>query len=119
MTWVWWVLGAVALLVLLDRLALGAEARGWLYWRRRKPDADGGGAVLGDVFEIFQPSRQHVVEERDRKRRDIAQKESADPPFGIDLDAGTAVLRPDGAAAGTDSAAPGMETPIRPSDTPM
>lgn len=92
MTWPWWVVGAVVALVVLDRLALWAESRGWIYWRRRSPEGGGGGGVFADLFLLFQPSRQHVVEEQDRQRLTIAQKETGDPPLGIDLDAGTAVL---------------------------
>lgn len=94
MTWLWWVLGAIALAVVLDRVALWAESRGWIYWRRSSAKGGAGGAVLGDVFLLFQPNQQHVVDERERQRLTIAQKESGEPPLGIDLDAGTAVLPP-------------------------
>lgn len=108
MTWLWWVLGAVVVLLVLDRIALWAESRGWIYWRRRS-GGGGGGGVFADVFLLFQPSRQHVVEEQDRQRLTIAQKETGEPPLGIDLDAGTARLPspqppPDEDAPPTDDA---------------
>lgn len=93
MTWVWWVVATVAALVVIDRIALWAEGRGWLYWRHRSPER-GGGGLFADVFLVFQPSRQHIVEEQDRQRLTIAQRESGEAPVGIDLDAGTAVIPP-------------------------
>lgn len=108
MRWLWWVLAAVVVVWLLDRLALWAEGRGWLYWRRRR-GTGGSGTVLGDVFLLFQPSRAHVVAEQERQRQTIAYPESGAPPLGIDLEAGTAVVpgaRTAGAAG--DGAADGM-----------
>ncbi len=94
MTWLGWVLGTVVLAVAVDRMAVWAEARGWIYRRRRSPEPRGGGGPLGDVFELFQPSRQHLVAERDRQRLTIAQRESDEPQPEIDLDGGTARLSP-------------------------
>ncbi|GAB3594089.1 hypothetical protein GCM10027446_17440 [Angustibacter peucedani] len=48
-----------------------------------------------DFIEIFNPGHKHLREERDRKRIEAQIPESAGPPFGIDLDAGTArIVRP-------------------------
>ena len=52
-----------------------------------------GSTPFGDIIEIFQPGIQHLVEEKERQRLDIVQREDGDPPWEIDLDAGTAVLR--------------------------
>jgi len=41
MGWRWLPVVAVVL-VAVDRLALAAEARGWLYWRRRPASAGNG-----------------------------------------------------------------------------
>ncbi len=111
MTWVWWVLGAVVVVWLLDRLALWAEGRGWLYWRRRR-GTGGAGTALGDVFLLFQPTRAHLVAEQERQRQTIAYPESGAPPLGVDLDAGTAVV-PGGTTAGgaVDGAAEGSDRP--------
>ncbi len=54
---------------------------------------DGGGVAFGPVFEIFQPGITHLIEEKERQRLDIVQREDGDPPWEVDLDAGTAVLR--------------------------
>jgi hypothetical protein len=94
--WVLWTAGAVGALVAIDRLALWAESRGWLYWRRRKPATTGGDA-LGELIEVFQPSRQNVTRERRRQQTSAELPESGAPPLGVDLDAGTVRLRHPGA----------------------
>ena len=48
---------------------------------------------LDGFIEIFQPGFKHLREERDRKRIEAQIPESGAPPLGIDLDAGTAVIR--------------------------
>lgn len=86
MTWLWWVLGLLAAGVVIDRLAVWAERRGWIYWRSRRAES-GGGGPFHDVFTLFQPSHQHVVEEQDRQRTTIVRPESGEPVAGLDLDA--------------------------------
>lgn len=72
------VVGAVGLVLFgLDRLALWAERRGWLYYRHQK----GKGAVnLGFLDQIYQPSMEHVVEEETREHTVADQDESGDDP---------------------------------------
>ena len=41
-------------------------------------------------IEIFAPGMRHLREERERPRHDVAYPTQGGPPFGIDLDAGTA-----------------------------
>ena len=48
---------------------------------------------MGPLFELFHPSTKHVEEQRQSERMLRVDEESGDPPLGIDLDAGTAVLR--------------------------
>ncbi len=94
MTWLWAVLGLAGAAVGVDRLGLWAESHGWLYWRHRKPGSAGpSGGILVDLIEVFQPQHRHVVEEQDRERLTIRQHGSGAPPFDIDLDAGTALIR--------------------------
>lgn len=86
--------------------------------RRETKGSDVASGMLGEMIEIFQPSRTTLTEERERIRHDKQQTGASAPPFGVDLDAGTAVLpcrtRPDGAANGGASpagTAPGPTTP--------
>jgi len=90
--WAIWVVAGLLLLVVLDRLAVWAESRGWLYWRHRKAaTTPGGSGLLADLIQLFQPGQRHVVEERDRQRISADLQESSAPPLGVDLERG--VLR--------------------------
>ena len=90
--WVVAVAAPVALLVLLDRLV----AWGLLDLRvpdrsRRRRDAGGaaaGSGMVGELIDVFQPSRTHTTAEQDRVRHDRQDAGDAAPP--VDLDAGTA-----------------------------
>ena len=88
MTILAWVAGLVAAALLLDQLALWAERHGWLYWRKRKPEVDGGAitGMFGEIQTLLSPSNRHVVEEQ-RARRVTRVDTGTDQ--GIDLDAGT------------------------------
>jgi hypothetical protein len=73
------VAGSIVALVMLDRLFLWMESRGWMYYRRTK-GRHGGGAA-GAVFEIhaaLEPGVRHLLEERQMER--AVQDESGDPP---------------------------------------
>ncbi|MCW5695999.1 MAG: hypothetical protein KIS96_04590 [Bauldia sp.] len=52
MAWLLWPIGIGAALFALDRLALAAEARGWIYWRRRKPTGSGGDPMIVDLSSL-------------------------------------------------------------------
>lgn len=71
--WLVAVLAGAVLLVLLDR----AVARGWFdHWRlSMRSGRDGGGpsGFLGDLVEIFQPTRVHTTEEQQRQELDIVR----------------------------------------------
>lgn len=56
------------------------------------PDGSSAGSgALGELVEVFQPSRENVTAERERQRLDIVQRPAEGEPFGhVDLDAGTA-----------------------------
>lgn len=77
----WWIISGIAATVLIglavDRLALWAETRGWIYWRRTKPRGVGS---LGYLEPIFQPSMTHVLEEETRERTEAEQDQSGEDP---------------------------------------
>ena len=58
---------AIAALAAVDQLFLWMERRGWIYWRRRKPDPRG--AVLGPIDNVFNPAHEHVVEQQETEER--------------------------------------------------
>ncbi|MEV0373719.1 DUF6191 domain-containing protein [Streptomyces sp. NPDC050636] len=64
----------------------------WVCRRRRK--FGGGGATSGAWDELFQPSRQHVQEEKERQLVLRDDTESGAPPrSSVDLHSGIAVIR--------------------------
>lgn len=79
MTWLWWLLGALVALAVVDRFATWAESHGWIYWRRRSGSANGGAGLAGELMDAFQPSRKVVQEERMRQEMRIEHSESGAP----------------------------------------
>ena len=65
-------------LLVIDRLALWAEARGWIYWRRKKAQTGALGSALMEMNVITNPSAQHVIEAKDAKK--LEERENDDPP---------------------------------------
>lgn len=66
-------------LVALHLLASWAEARGWIYYRRRRRGGSGAlGNALLEVQAMLEPSTRHVVEERQEHPGE--GEESGDPP---------------------------------------
>nr|NLI50928.1 hypothetical protein [Propionibacterium sp.] len=89
----WWIPAVLAGLVVLDRLLVWAEARGWLYYRRR--GRAGAAGVFGELMDVFQPSRQITVQETERRRQQVQQAESGAgerPGVRVDLDANRVTL---------------------------
>jgi hypothetical protein len=78
MTWVLTAVVVAAIVVALDRLALAAESRGWIYWRRVKPNRGTAANALQHVQAIFEPQIEHVVEERSKIGAD--QPSEDEPP---------------------------------------
>ncbi len=70
---------AAAGLYALHRLALWAEARGWIYYTRRGSSGALGNAFL-EVQALFEPTRRHVLEERQRAVEKEEEDEDGDPP---------------------------------------
>ena len=64
MTWWLWVPLAVVALFVLDRLLLAAERRRWIYYRTSQPQRSSVGHAMQNIQAIFEPDKQHVVDER-------------------------------------------------------
>lgn len=73
-----WIGGVVVTLLVIDRLALWAEARGWIYWRRKKAQTGAMSSMLMEMNVITNPSAQHVIEAKDAKK--LEERENDDPP---------------------------------------
>ncbi|MGV9664735.1 hypothetical protein [Nocardia niigatensis] len=82
MHWAIGVAGLVVAVAVIDRIAVWAERRGWIYWRHRPKTAGVGSGMLGQVESLLSPSYRHVVEEtrsRQMLRLDQAVGEDDDP----------------------------------------
>ncbi|MFE3441922.1 DUF6191 domain-containing protein [Nocardia sp. NPDC059180] len=96
-----WVIGGAVLVIIglvVDQIGFWAERRGWIYWRRRRPEPSGGGGVagmFGEMQALLSPSYRHTISEVEAKktlRVDLATGD--DHPVVVDLDGNTVVLRP-------------------------
>lgn len=63
-----WVASTAGVLWLGDRGLRAAEARGWIYYRRRPDSGSVSGALLGPTLDLLQPTRQITVEQQERDR---------------------------------------------------
>ena len=73
-----WIGGVAVALFLIDRLALWAEDRGWIYWRRKKAQTGALGSALMELNTFTNPSAEHVVVAKDAKK--LEERENDDPP---------------------------------------
>lgn len=74
----------VALIVVIDRLLLAMEARGWLYYRRTRGRRGGAIYHMLEMHSIFEPGIQQVLELSVREEQD--EDDSGAPPGGEDTD---------------------------------
>ena len=76
---VWLVLlTLVSLACVVDHALLSAEQRGWIYYRRRRAKSGSVGIACTPVVDIFQPSRQILIEQQERDRVVLIQAEIGD-----------------------------------------
>lgn len=80
MHWMLWVVLTLGVVSLLDRLAVFAEKRGWIYWRRRGASGGGHAGVLGGLAEAFHPAREHTIEQAQDKSIGIDEDHSGRTP---------------------------------------
>lgn len=75
-----WIIAAFFALFFLDRLALWAEAKGWIYWRKKKPSTGALGSALMEMNVITNPSAEHVIVAKDEKKFEERQNGDDDLP---------------------------------------
>ncbi|MEU0202342.1 MULTISPECIES: hypothetical protein [unclassified Streptomyces] len=84
------VVGALtALCWAADRALLWLEARGWVYWRKTKGLRAMGVDLMLEGSPAAQALERAMQDERTRKNVRPAEE----PPFDVDLDAGTVRIR--------------------------
>jgi hypothetical protein len=72
-----WITAALGGLYTLHRLAVWAEGRGFIYYRRGRGSSGSLGSGLLEVQAIFEPSKRYVIEER---ARDEAESDDEGDP---------------------------------------
>ncbi|HKI85306.1 MAG TPA: hypothetical protein VKA53_01040 [Thermoanaerobaculia bacterium] len=75
-----WILAAAVALFLIDRLALWAESRGWIFYRRRHPSPGTVGNAFLNLQSMIEPGKVHVIEAQEDAEPE--QEPSGDPPEG-------------------------------------
>jgi hypothetical protein len=68
--------GVLVGLLVVDRLALWMESRGWIYWRKVKPKGGGMAAGLTAMHTLVEPEVRYVIEDRDSRRIAEADRET-------------------------------------------
>lgn len=79
-----WLGGAIVGLLVVDRILLWMESRGWLYYRKSRP---GRGASTYHLFQwnaILDPTIREVLEERVREEREEQVPGAPPGPSGPD-----------------------------------
>jgi len=74
-------LTVTALLVLLyglHRLALWAEDRGWIYYKRRKATTSALGSAFLEVQSLLEPEKQQLAEVQKAER--VEEDDQGEPP---------------------------------------
>jgi hypothetical protein len=76
--YVLWGILLIAVLFCIHRIAVWAEGRGWIYYRKRQGSSGALGNALLELQTIFEPSKQHVIEERMKQGGE--SRETGDKP---------------------------------------
>lgn len=56
----------VAAIYALHRLAIWAEDRGWIYYRKGHGRSSSASSAISELQSLFHPASQHAIEERHR-----------------------------------------------------
>jgi hypothetical protein len=75
--WFWLILIAAALYA-LHRVALWAEARGWVYYMKSRGSSTRAGSAMLEVQQLLEPSKKHVIEIK-RNQRGVSD-DQGEPP---------------------------------------
>lgn len=66
--WVLIVGGIGAALWMFDRLFLFCEARGWIYWRKKKASPGTLGSALLELHSIIEPDKKRMAEQLQQRQ---------------------------------------------------
>jgi hypothetical protein len=75
-----WLMGVVAALYALHRLALWAEAQGWIYYRKSGGFTTRTGNAMLEIQQLLEPEKKHVIEmKQEQKAERDDSGDGADP----------------------------------------
>jgi hypothetical protein len=66
----------------LDRILLKAEARGWIYYRKKRGTSSRLGSAFLEVQSVLEPDKRHAAEVR--KEKGLPGPESSAPPEPVE-----------------------------------
>ncbi|WP_155981121.1 hypothetical protein [Nocardia sp. CNY236] len=126
MSFLWGMAGIVVFFVALDRVAVRAEKRGWINWRRAG-GGSGGAGLFNAAQELITPSTRHAVEEQHRLQTTRLTHSADGSPWSLDTDRGVLHVRrsstdpardthPDRDRAGQDASTAGQQRRTRGTD---
>ena len=49
-------------ILLFDRIGLWMEAKGWIYWRKKKSSGGGLGNAFQEMNAFLKPGTRHIIE---------------------------------------------------------
>ncbi len=73
-----WAAGIGLALFALDRVLLLMERKGWIYYRKKKPNPASVGSALLELQNLVEPSRKYVLDIRKEEKKE--QADQGDPP---------------------------------------
>lgn len=73
-----WVVLIAAVMYSLHRVALRMEARGWIYYQKKRGSSGALSSAALELQSMFEPSKRYVLEER--RKEDTEEQESGGPP---------------------------------------
>ncbi len=79
-----WLVGIAIAALILDRLLLRLESRGWIYYRRSRAGRGASMYHMLEIHRIVDPQIQHVIEVKVQEQKE--EDESGDPPVPDDVD---------------------------------
>jgi hypothetical protein len=71
-------IGLTIAIFVVDRLLLAAEAKGWIYYRRKRSSPGTSASAFLELQSMLEPGRHYEL--RELRADDSEQDESGDPP---------------------------------------
>jgi hypothetical protein len=72
--------GIPVAVLLADRILLKLEERGWIFYRRNKPNFKNAGGVFLELQAMFDPKARYVIERKEKEEHEEDADEDGDPP---------------------------------------